>query len=261
MQYAIVNGQKCEAFPRGKGECPNCHNLVIAKCGQRNINHWAHDRRQNCDPWWENETAWHREWKNMYPSECREISHKAPDGEIHRCDIKTSTGIFIEVQHSGMSDKERISREDFYGNLVWIIDGRGFKNNFDIYHMLPSPSSNLASDLVWAKAIRNMRGAIKGMFYRLSEKDPDSTMVRICGIREIEQEIEETYVGHHQYDWVYPRKTWLDAKCPIYIDFGDEWLVRLESYGIRNLPCVRLVSKRKFVEDTMREASVSAIGV
>ena len=35
-----------------------------------------------------------------------------------------------------MSDKERVAREDFYKNLVWVLDGRGFLQNFDIYHML-----------------------------------------------------------------------------------------------------------------------------
>ncbi|WP_287302509.1 hypothetical protein [Mesorhizobium sp.] len=42
----------------------------------------------------------------------REISHIAPDGEIHRADIKTPSGIVIEVQHSAMT-AERLSREAF----------------------------------------------------------------------------------------------------------------------------------------------------
>jgi hypothetical protein len=43
-------------------------------------------------------------------------------------------------------------------------------------------------------------------------------MVRLHGIREIEAELDEAYRGHHQYDWVRPRRTWLDATCPVYID-------------------------------------------
>jgi competence protein CoiA len=89
---------------------------------------------RNCDPWWENETEWHRTWKNLFPESCREISHIASDCEVHRADIKTPTGIVIEVQHSAMTDAERQSREAYYGNLVWVIDGRGFRDNFDIYH-------------------------------------------------------------------------------------------------------------------------------
>jgi hypothetical protein len=61
--------------------------------------------------------------ENRFPEECREISHIAPDGEIHRADIKTPSGIVIEVQHSAMTDAERLSREAFYENLVWVVDG------------------------------------------------------------------------------------------------------------------------------------------
>ena len=49
--------------------------------------------------------------EEQVPEECREISHVASDGEIHRADIKTPTGIVIEVQHSAMTDTGRLSRE------------------------------------------------------------------------------------------------------------------------------------------------------
>ena len=268
MQYAIVANERREAFSGGKGTCPTCGAAMIAKCGPRILHHWAHAGRRNCDPWWENETPWHREWKNKFPEYCREISHVAPDGEIHRADIKTPTGIVIEVQHSSMADHERISREQFYGNLIWIIDGRAFKKNFDIYHLLPDPSSELAQDLVWEKAKRNLQGAANGIFFRLSEAlmdDPDITKSTIRGgeyhfMHEIKDDINKAYRGHHQYDWVRPRRTWLDATCPVYIDFADEWLVRLETYDESGLTCVRLVAKRKLIHDVMTESTVQMIG-
>ena len=79
--------------------------------------------------WWENETQWHRDWKNQFPVECREVSKIAPDGEIHRADVITSTSIVIEFQHSAIKDEERLAREQFYSKLVWVVDGRGFKKN------------------------------------------------------------------------------------------------------------------------------------
>ncbi|WP_223857945.1 competence protein CoiA family protein [Salinimonas profundi] len=199
--------------------------------------------------------------------ECREVSHVAKDGEIHRADIKTPTGIVIEVQHSSMTDAERISREEFYKNLVWVIDGSVFDDNFDIYHMLPDPRSELAQDLVWSKAKRHMHGANTGIFFRLSEaieEDPEVTKATlrgggIHGIYGIEEEIKETYNGYHQYDWVRPRKTWLDANCPVYIDFGDEYLIKLEIYDESGLNCIRLVSKLKFVHDAMTESEAQDI--
>ncbi len=228
MQYALVNSERHEAFPGGQGECPTCGSPTLAKCGPRVIHHWAHAGRKDCDPWWENETTWHREWKNLFPVECREISYTATDGEIHRADIVTHSGIVIEVQHSQMTDYERLSREAFYQNLVWIIDGRGFRHNFDIYHPLPHPASELAQDIVWLKATRPMQGAVRGIFLRLSEgvlDYPGATKATLRGgwmhfMHEIETELHETYAGHRQYDWVRPRRTWLDATCPVYIDLG-----------------------------------------
>ena len=208
MQLALVNDERVEAFSGGRGNCPVCGAETIAKCGPRIMHHWAHHRIKDCEPWWENETAWHREWKNKFPLECREVSHVAEDGEIHRADVKTPTGIVIEIQHSTMTDAERISREEFYQNLVWVIDGAVFKDNFDIYHMLPDPKSELAQDLVWSKAKRHMNGANTGLFFRLSEAledDPSVTKATlrggwIHGIYDIEEEIKISYNGYHQYD-------------------------------------------------------------
>lgn len=261
LQYAIVGGKRVEAYLGGRGTCPTCGADMVAKCGPRVIHHWAHAGRRNCDPWWENETEWHRHWKNRFPEECREVSHTAPDGEIHRADIKTPTGIIIEVQHSAITDAERLARESFYGNLVWIIDGRSFRRNFDIYHQLPHPKSELAKDLVWSKAKRGMHGSNGGMFFRLSEALKDNPTVTkstlrggwIHDIREIEQEMLNNSSDYYQYDWVRPRQTWLEARCPVFIDLGDECLVRLETYDESGLRCVRLVSKKKFIHDAFVE--------
>lgn len=112
MQYALIDNRRCEALPGEKGLCPICSANMIAKCGPRVIHHWAHAHRQNCDPWWENETLWHRDWKNLFPPEWREVAHVAPDGEIHRADVKTANGIVIELQHSAISDVERLSENN-----------------------------------------------------------------------------------------------------------------------------------------------------
>ncbi|MER9435827.1 CoiA-like domain protein [Mesorhizobium sp. M0618] len=267
MQYALVDGNRREAFPGGRGSCPSCGSAMVSKCGPRILHHWAHFGRRNCDPWWENETPWHREWKSRFPEECREISHVAHDGEIHRADIKTSTGIVIEVQHSSMTDDERLSRETFYGNLVWVVDGSGFKHNFDIYHELPAPESELGQDLVWEKAERHMRGGTVGMCVKLSEcrqEYPEATKARTRGgtyyfMHQIRQQVIESYRGHHQYDWIRPRRTWLDATCPVYIDLGGELMARLEIYDESGLPCIYWVSKRRFVHDVITEVDARDI--
>jgi len=263
MEIALVSGERMAPVSGGRGLCPQCGSIVIAKCGPRVMHHWAHFGRRNCDPWWETETPWHRAWKALFPEEWREVSHVAEDGEIHRADIKTSTGIVVEIQNSPMSDAERISREQFYRNLVWVVNGDHFRNNFDLYHILPDPTSDIAQDLIWEKAKRHMHGANRGIFFRFSEvkkEYPEVTRAtHSCGgfyhfMHEIEGDVQAVYRGHMQYDWVRPRRTWLDASCPVYIDFGEEWLARLETYDETGLPTVRLVSKKKFVHDLMVEA-------
>ena len=67
------------------------------------------------------------------------------------------------------------------------------------------------------------------------------------------------YRGHHQFYWQRPRKTWLDAKCPVYIDFGEDLVYRLENHDETRRPCVRLIAKRKLIHDAMVERSVHDI--
>ncbi|WP_230675771.1 hypothetical protein, partial [Yersinia ruckeri] len=49
------------------------------------------------------------------------------------------------------------------------------------------------------------------------------------------------------------------TKCPVYIDFGCEYLVKLDTYDESELKCIRLVSKRKFLHDVMVEDDVQNI--
>jgi len=123
MKFALVSGQRQEPQPSLSGECPGCGRTVVAKCGELRIWHWAHKGRLLCDPWWENETEWHRTWKNQFPTDWQEIVHTAEDGERHISDVKTADGWVIEFQHSHIKPEERRSREAFYQKLTWVVDG------------------------------------------------------------------------------------------------------------------------------------------
>ena len=106
------------------GECPHCGAEMISKCGRSKVWHWAHKSREICDPWWENETEWHRNWKDMFPTEWQEISHTdEQSGERHIADVKAESGLVVEFQNSPMSLEERASREAFYGDMIWIVNG------------------------------------------------------------------------------------------------------------------------------------------
>ena len=123
MKFASVNGQRHEARPGQLGKCPACGDPTVAKCGKVRIWHWAYLGRRSCDSWWENETAWHRDWKGQFPVEWQEIVHRAADGEKHIADVKTDDDWVIEFQHSYIKPEERRSRDAFYGKLVWVVDG------------------------------------------------------------------------------------------------------------------------------------------
>ena len=98
---------------------------MTAKCGMYVRWHWAHKPRFDCDPWQEAETDWHLTWKDAFPSDCQELVQIDENtGEKHVADVKTPSGVVVEVQHSRISDHELSSRENFYGDMIWIVDAR-----------------------------------------------------------------------------------------------------------------------------------------
>lgn len=131
MKFALVNGHKTEPQPGLQGTCINCQSDTLAKCGQVKIWHWAHKSKLSCDPWWENETEWHRTWKNHFPTEWQENIHiDSTTGEKHIADIKTNGELVIEFQHSAIHPTEIQSREAFYKNMVWVVDGTRLKRDY-----------------------------------------------------------------------------------------------------------------------------------
>jgi competence protein CoiA len=123
MKFALINSNKVEATKGSKGICPSCGAELIAKCGELKIHHWAHKGIRNCDPWWENETEWHRLWKGYFPFEWQEVIHTDKNGEKHIADVKTEEKWVLEFQHSPIKSEERHSRNIFYSKIVWIVDG------------------------------------------------------------------------------------------------------------------------------------------
>lgn len=130
MKFAIVNDARREPGKGLIGNCPNCGNLMIAKCGLKKIHHWSHKGKLECDPWWENETEWHRKWKGCFPVDWQEVVHRdVLTGERHIADVKTDEEWVIEFQHSFLKPEERNSRNNFYKKLVWVVDGKRLKGD------------------------------------------------------------------------------------------------------------------------------------
>lgn len=130
MHFALIDGQLTEAMPGLKGLCPGCAAPLIAKCGDLRLHHWAHHNRPVCDEWWEPETFWHRSWKANFPESWQEnFLTDELTGEKHIADILTDYGFVLEFQHSAITPEERRSRESFYKNMVWVVDGTRLKRD------------------------------------------------------------------------------------------------------------------------------------
>ena len=130
MKLSIVNGERRDPQKGLLGQCIGCGQPMIPKCGKIKIWHWAHKSNCECDRWWENETEWHRNWKNNFPIGWQEIRQKAADGEWHIADVKTEHECVIEFQHSFLKVEERVARNIFYGKrFAWVVDGLTRKND------------------------------------------------------------------------------------------------------------------------------------
>ena len=167
---------------------------MISKCGPHKLWHWAHKSRFHCDPWWEPETEWHRRWKDHFPASWQEvIQTDSVTNEKHVAD-ETAHEQVIEFQHSPLKAAELRSREGFYKNLVWIVDGcRGNLDasyfNMGLGHKVDREGSPTVYPFDWysrSKLIENWLAATcpvffdfgHGVVWRLLRYDP----VEKCGV-------------------------------------------------------------------------------
>ncbi len=155
MKFALFNDERIEATKGAKGKCPCCGSELIAKCGEVYIHHWAH-KKKCVDHWWENETEWHRNWKNQFPKEWQEVIHYDDSGEKHIADVKTNEDWVIEFQHSAIKPEERRSRDDFYNKnnkLIWVVDGTRRKRDVKQFHNILNATFCMNSDPLLLYAI------------------------------------------------------------------------------------------------------------
>jgi hypothetical protein len=117
LRFANIDGQKRLPFPKGRGLCPCCGGLLIAKCGQIKTHHWAHESKEDCDTWSEPIGPWHLWWQNLVRREYIEVTKG-----IHRADIVGSRDVVVELQHSPISPEDISAREAHYGDMVWLFD-------------------------------------------------------------------------------------------------------------------------------------------
>lgn len=130
MVAARIGDSECvigdyEITMKGALVCKCCGQPVVAKRGAVKVHHFAHKSRAACDPWRVGHamTEWHKGWQTLCRPEFLEKRIER-DGTWHIADIVTKGGTVVEVQHSTMIAEKLKDREDFYGNMIWILDGR-----------------------------------------------------------------------------------------------------------------------------------------
>jgi len=195
MLFANISGEKVEATPRSTATCPLCDKAVISKCGNINVWHWAHQKVENCDNWYEHETEWHKSWKLAFGVDnCEIVINK--DNIKHIADVLTKDGIVIELQNSPILDSTIIERERFYGeSMIWIINGLDFNRNFSYQ----PPYFTLGEQWYWRNEV---------------ELTEDGYVDLNTG--ELVTKPERGYT----FFWNWPRRSWSYAERKIYIDFG-----------------------------------------
>jgi competence protein CoiA len=128
MLYAVSrDNQRIIADKGVTGYCPSCGEKLLPKCGDIITHHWAHQSGTDCDSWSEPESEWHLAWKELAGAEHCEIKM-----DNHRADIVGRNGVVIELQHSSLSWDDVSEREEFYGEMVWVIDAEEFWDRIEI---------------------------------------------------------------------------------------------------------------------------------
>ncbi len=216
MLFAILNGERVEAKPKTKAICQLCGQLVLSKCGEVNIWHWAHQKNESCDNWFEHETEWHKNWKLIFGKDnCEKPICK--DNSKHIADIYTKEEVVIELQNSSIEKAVIRKREDFYGEkMIWVINGKHFKENFLITRFL------ILEDMEY--------------YHR------HNPLSKYYGKN------NDSWKFEFDFSWSWCRKTWRDVQRHVFIDFGDENLYWIkEGMGMARGKCME-VSKAKFVQ-------------
>lgn len=139
MRFGLdKNGKKIRPSETGdRATCKMCGGILIAHCGDIRPKHWQHKSKKDCDSWKGEETDWHLNWKAKFPQKSQEVVI-TKNGDTHRADVKTKEGIVLEFQNSSISYSDIEKREEFYGNMLWVVNAEDFKSHFDIHSIVLS---------------------------------------------------------------------------------------------------------------------------
>ncbi len=195
MQYAsTTSGDRIVATKDKEGFCPGCSSKLQPKAliSKHVVPHWAH-KAGDCDPWYEPESEWHRTWKERWPVECREVV-MGP----HRADVRMRDGTVLELQKSPISSEEIAEREQFYGNMLWLLDARA-----------------------WDIGRRDVSYAGSDSY---GDESYDRWNISMYPLRRMALENEQRVTA----TWRRPKRTWSISTKPLLLDVAPGCVVRVD---------------------------------
>ncbi|SFA39256.1 hypothetical protein SAMN04488511_101404 [Pedobacter suwonensis] len=189
------------------------------------------------------ETAWHRDWKLAFPPSFREVAfYDAANSDLHRADIFTPSGYTIEFQNSPLTLAELNSRESFYPNLIWVLNGKKFKG-FKILKHLPDVDDPKLSEyefchsdhLSMVRKVEVMQGLANPKI--LNFYHPELKGIKLTS-------------DLYSFCWKQPHSVWYAATARIIVDLGGHFLYELKQRKQLNgdYPYLKMMSRKSFID-------------
>jgi hypothetical protein len=291
MIYALTeDSKKIEASPGAKAACPLCKSPVVAKCGPTNVWHWAHDSLADCDSWiYEPKTKWHCNWQRRFHRDDIEVVIER-NGERHIADIVGNGDLVIEIQNSPISSDEINKRELFYGKMIWILNGKQFAHNLEIFGFDSSIDMNFLSDYIFYEESKGVSGRVRlivpeyddGAIERFFKSNSnfyqqDIDEENVWFIPDIDQlkndelpsELKSLYIAFAlenqfllkvddtrsypvSFVWKHLKRSWLGAQMPIFIDVGPNFMILIIKNVYSNVFDGKIISKSRFLKKYRR---------
>lgn len=187
------------------------------------------------------ETPWHRNWKLAFPAGYREKSFFSQAQNCrHRADIHTPCGTTLEFQHSPISLTELESREAFYPNLVWVVNGKQFKG-FKILKHLPDVDDPKLKGYEFSHS-QNLT------LYKSSEFGKDRPKL----LTPSHPALSGLKLTPHYFSfvWKHPHRVWYQAKCPMIFDLGGHFLYQLKQRPQLSgaYPYLHMIPRKDFIQ-------------
>jgi len=198
------------------------------------------------------ESVWHSDWKKEFPAAYREKTFlNRVEGYYHRADVFTPCGTAIEFQNSPISLAELKSREAFYPNLVWVVNGAKFKG-FKVLKHLPDVDDPRIANLEFSHS-SNLTMVNKNDVMAGIEK-PKTMTFHHPALRDIP--LSSCY---YSFRWSQPHRVWYEAKCPIVIDLGGYFLYQLKQRSQLNgaYAYLHMIPRKLFIAGYVEQVELS----